>query len=207
MNKIKYMIIGFIIISGVICFNGALVYAGDINGAEQQVISAASGTFQCNGSTYRAYPEYISELTSYFQRDDVNLSSSEVGSLIGDMNASVEEGYRSGYLYLVSGTGPVDKTTEESPEQNTGDNDKDKPKKPSTTKKFNIEQSIKENKIFYNTSDEKGDKVTASVDMVVKNTGYNISGFLHVGAVLLILLVISIAASCWFDLFAPADES
>lgn len=175
------------------------VYAGEVNAAESQVISAASGTFSYEGATYRAYPEYINQLRDYFARDDVNLSQSEVPGLISDMNSSIKDGIDSGYLYLVSpapGTDTDDdKTTSDSEDKTT--------EQQHTKKVYEIEESMKDNKVFYHTEDEK----VTSVDMVIKNTGYNISAMTMIGIGLCLLLLAGVALSVRYDLFAPSDES
>lgn len=175
------------------------VHAGEINSAESQVISAASGTFTYEGSTYKAYPEYLQQLRDYFSRDDVDLENSEVNGLISDMNASIKDGIDSGYLYKVSGP---DSNTES--KQDSSDTDTSMKNSTNTDKQFDIEQSIKESRIFYSNSD---DSDTTSVEMVIKNTGYNISNMIYIGIGLMILLVLSLAVAVRYDLFAPSDES
>lgn len=178
---------------------GQKVCAGEINASESTVISAASGTFTYEGSTYKAYPEYLQQLREYFSRDDVDLSPSEVSGLISDMNASVKEGIDSGYLYKVSG--PVSSAENQ---ENTQLKAEETENSKSTKKRFNIEQSIKENKIFFSDSETQN---TTSVEMVIKNTGYNISNLLYIGIGLMALLLLSLFVAIRYDLFAPADES
>lgn len=172
------------------------VHAGEVNSAESQVISAASGTFTYEGATYRAYPEYINQLRDYFSRDDVDVSQSEVPGLISDMNSSVKEGIDSGYLYLVS-PAPDTKTEDDK------NNSKETTEEQHTKQVYKIEESIKDNKMFYHTDNE----AVTSVDMVIKNTGYNISAMSVIGIGLCLLLLAGVALSVRYHLFAPGDES
>ncbi|MBO4998867.1 MAG: hypothetical protein J6D02_12795 [Lachnospira sp.] len=172
------------------------VHAGEVNSAESQVISAASGTFTYEGATYRAYPEYINQLRDYFSRDDVDVSQSEVPGLISDMNSSVKEGIDSGYLYLVS-PAPDTKTEDDK------NNSKETTEEQHTKQVYKIEESIKDNKMFYHTDNE----AVTSVDMVIKNTGYNISAMSVIGIGLCLLLLTGVALSVRYHLFAPGDES
>lgn len=82
---------------------GITVHAGDINGNEQSVISAASGTFSYNGKAYQAYPDYIAALREYLLEDDVDLTAGQASSAISQMYASIEQGVIDGYLYPVDG--------------------------------------------------------------------------------------------------------
>lgn len=172
------------------------VHAGEVNSAESQVISAASGTFTYEGATYRAYPEYINQLREYFSRDDVDVSQSEVPGLISDMNSSVKEGIDSGYLYLVS-PAPDAKTEDDK------NKSEEQAEEQHTKQVYKIEESIKDNKMFYHTDN---DAVT-SVNMVIKNTGYNISAMLMIGIGLCLLLLAGVTLSVRYHLFAPGDES
>ena len=170
--------------------------AGDINSAEQQVLDYASGTFEYEGSTYRAYPEYISQLRDHFMKDDIDMSQSEVPALIGDIKSNVKAGIDEGYLYLVSDPGTTSEQTA-SEEATSKDTVKH------TDKKFKIEDSIKNDKIFY--QDEK--KQTTAVSMVIKNTGYTVRPLIVTGVGLVLLLLAGVCLCVRYDLFAPGDES
>lgn len=172
--------------------------AGDINSAEQQVLDYASGTFEYEGSTYRAYPEYIAQLREHFMKDDIDMSQSEVPSLIGDIKNNVKAGIDEGYLYLVSGPGT---TSEQTASEDAASKDTDTVKH--TDKKFKIEDSIKNDKIFY--QDEK--KQTTAVAMVIKNTGYTVRPLIATGVGLVLLLLAGVSLCVRYDLFAPGDES
>lgn len=80
-----------------------ITFAGEINGNEARVISAASGTFSYEGKTYRAGSAYINSLTSYLSADDVDLTAAQADEAISTMYASIGEGVAQGYLYEVGG--------------------------------------------------------------------------------------------------------
>ena len=82
-----------------------ITFAGEINGNEARVISAASGTFSYEGKTYRAGSAYINSLTSYLSADDVDLTAAQADEAISTMYASIGEGVAQGYLYEVGGEG------------------------------------------------------------------------------------------------------
>lgn len=91
-------IAGFLTISG-----AAVAQAGEINANEAELVSAASGTFEYEGKTYRASSQYVEELRSYLCNDDVDLTAEDVSSLISDMYANVGAGVQEGYLEEVGG--------------------------------------------------------------------------------------------------------
>lgn len=88
-----------------------ITFAGEINGNEARVISAASGTFSYEGKTYRAGSAYINSLTSYLSADDVDLTAAQADEAISTMYASIGEGVAQGYLYEVGGEGSEEKTS------------------------------------------------------------------------------------------------
>jgi len=93
-----------------------VAFAGEINGNEARVISAASGTFIYDGKKYKAGTAYINSLISYLSADDVDLSAAQADEAIGMMYANIAEGVNNGYLYEVGGgntqstEGPVTET-------------------------------------------------------------------------------------------------
>lgn len=80
-----------------------VAFAGEINGNEARVISAASGTFVYDGKNYKAGTAYINSLISYLSADDVDLSAAQADEAIGMMYANIAEGVNGGYLYEVGG--------------------------------------------------------------------------------------------------------
>ncbi len=105
-----------------------ITFAGEINGNEAGVISAASGTFTYDGKTYRAGSAYINSLTAYLSADDVDLDSDQASRAISMMYDSVAEGIERGYLYEVGGSSTSEQetapgqTTEAGQPAETGEN-------------------------------------------------------------------------------------
>lgn len=100
LKKYRILVTSFLL-SLSFCFSAK---AGDINGDEQSVLSAAQGQFEYNGETYRAKQEYVNALIGYLQQDDVNLSASDAQAAISQIYANVQTGVESGYLEKVGGT-------------------------------------------------------------------------------------------------------
>ena len=80
------------------------VQAGEVNANESRLLGAASGTFTYEGKTYRASSQYVGQLRSYLCKDDVDLTSADVSSLISDMYANVGTGVKEGYLEEIGGS-------------------------------------------------------------------------------------------------------
>ena len=112
-----------------------IAFAGEINGNEARVISAASGTFTYDGKTYRAGSAYINSLISYLSADDVDLTAEQANEAISMMYASIADGIEQGYLYEVTNNS----TTEDSSTETT-DEQSEKTNKDSSDKKDNEEQ-------------------------------------------------------------------
>lgn len=109
-----------------------ITFAGEINGNEARVISAASGTFSYEGKTYQAGSAYINSLTSYLSADDVDLTAVQADEAISTMYGSVGEGVAQGYLYEVGGETPSSEETtteKESDKKAKGEKKSDKDKK------------------------------------------------------------------------------
>lgn len=83
------------------------VQAGDINGNEASVISAANGTFSYDGKEYKALGSALGALQDKLASDGVDLTAEQAAEAIARMNASVGQGVSEGYLYNVA-TGEVE---------------------------------------------------------------------------------------------------
>ena len=95
-----------------------IVFAGDINANEAQLITAASGTFTYDGKTYRAYNEYVNMLKDYLMGDNIDLTSEQYQEAMSLMYSNVKNGIDQGYLYEVGSdedipTGPQSAYDEE----------------------------------------------------------------------------------------------
>ena len=113
MNKMIMGLLGLILLIGAVLCSPKTAWAGDINDAEAGVISAASGTFEYNGKTYRAYSSYINELYAYLSKDSVNLTPGQAKTAINYIYRNVATGLKRGYIYEVGGKGDPDATTEQ----------------------------------------------------------------------------------------------
>lgn len=80
------------------------VYAGSVNGNEQQVIGTARGRFEKDGVVYQVKQEYIDSLVSYLSQDDVDLTAEDCQAAIAEIYANVSTGVESGYLTPVGKT-------------------------------------------------------------------------------------------------------
>ena len=117
-GRIKHIWVGLVLlVVGVLALSSHTVWAGDINDAEAGVISAASGTFEYEGKTYRAYSSYINDLYAYLSRDGVNLSPGQAKKAINYIYSHVSTGLKRGYIYEVGGKNDPNATTE----KKTGD--------------------------------------------------------------------------------------
>ncbi len=93
-----------ILVLMLICISAAsTAYAGTINSYEQDVMSAAQGTYQYNGTYYKIAPAYISQLRDYLMSDDVNLTASQRDSVLSAISGYIESGVQGGYLVPVDG--------------------------------------------------------------------------------------------------------
>lgn len=81
-----------------------------INANEQRVISAASGTFEYEGKTYRAKASYVSQLTAKLDKEGVDLTSADANAAISQIMANVGTGVKQGYLEEVGTTGKSGKS-------------------------------------------------------------------------------------------------
>ena len=121
--------------------NVTITKAGEINANEANLVSAASGTFEYEGKTYRASSQYVGELRSYLCNDDVDLTAEDVSSLISDMYANVGAGVQEGYLEEVGGSpDQIADTSEASAEEEP---ETDQPTEPDNEEKGDEEAETK----------------------------------------------------------------
>ena len=86
-----------------ILFSSATVQAGEINGNEASVISAAQGTFEYEGETYVAKQSYLDQLSAKLSQDDVDLTAQQASEAIAEIYNNVATGVKEGYLEKVTG--------------------------------------------------------------------------------------------------------
>lgn len=84
------------------CLSQTTVQAGEINGNEASVISAASGTFEYEGKNYVAKQSYIDQLRAKMSADDVDLTAEQASKAIAEIYSNVATGVKEGYLEEVS---------------------------------------------------------------------------------------------------------
>ena len=100
-NRYKYTIAALTI--AMIATSPVQVFAGDINGNEAGVISAAQGTFEYNGKSYVAKSEYVDQLRGKLSQDGVDLTAVQASEAIAMIYGNVANGVSSGYLVEVAG--------------------------------------------------------------------------------------------------------
>ncbi len=83
------------------------VYAGSLNGNEQELLGVISGTETYNGQTYRVKAEYIEQARAYFMQDDVDITDEQKQEALQTMYGSIGQGVTDGYLEPVGGSGSV----------------------------------------------------------------------------------------------------
>ena len=81
----------------------ARAYAGNINGAEQKILDAVSGTYEYNGVRYKAADGYIQKVTDYLNRDDVDMTETEAEDYILQIELNIGAGVSGGYLVPADG--------------------------------------------------------------------------------------------------------
>lgn len=91
------------------------VYAGEINSAEQRVISAVSATFTYEGKTYAIKSQYVAAGESKLAEDGIDLSDGEASSYIAQFQSSYAELIEGGYCEEVGG-----QTSEKKEDSDTG---------------------------------------------------------------------------------------
>lgn len=116
----KKIFLGVATALGIIAATGMNSYAGDINAEESRVYSAASGTFTYNGGLYKAESSYLSQLSAYLHRDDINLNAAQADAAIRLLYRNVENGVIQGYIYRI-GDAPEETVSPEEPTVNPTD--------------------------------------------------------------------------------------
>lgn len=159
-----------------------LCFAGGINGHESAVISAASGTFEYDGVTYKAKPGYISQLQAKLSADDVDLDAAQSQEAIATIYANVGTGVASGYLYPVGG-----KTKEKDNASKGNDGTSNKKNNAGTEVSVTYNQEAGE----YTAKNAFDGTVLMKFHNVIKDTGYSYTSVFYLGAVLLIAATVS----------------
>jgi hypothetical protein len=118
-NKMKNILrSGFAIVSISLCvFMPMKAMAGDLNGAEQSVVSYCSGVFSYNGKSYQATSSAIASLRAELSKDGVDLSAAKAKAAKIKFNDSIGQGVAEGHMIEVGG-GAVDDDSGNDKQQN-----------------------------------------------------------------------------------------
>lgn len=171
----------FLVATSVFCIGIHICYAGNINGNEEAVISAASGVFEYDGVSYKAKPGYVAALKSKLSEDDVNLTAEQSQKAITAIYANVGVGVAQGYLIPVNGSKKA--KIQNNPDKghtnhrNSGTKQELKPeleKKEKAENKSTNDAKKFENKNLINEKQEKKDKQTKDKNLKLAFTGSGI---------------------------------
>lgn len=99
-----------------------VVYAGDINAAEQELINYCSGVFYYEGKAYKATSEAIQKAYAKLSADGVDLTSQKAEAAKRQVAKNIKKGIDSGCFVEVS----VDDSKKEEADQNTEGPDQEK---------------------------------------------------------------------------------
>ena len=113
------------------------VQAGSINGPESSLIAAAQAVFNYDGKDYVAADWCIGALYSKLAEDGVDLSSTQVCSLIDMGYANIGRGVAEGYLIPVYGNDDTDTYEEQQTEVQTEQHTQQKEEENKTSNKNN----------------------------------------------------------------------
>ncbi len=83
-------------------------YAGDINSAEQGVLSAISEKQEYEGAYYKVTDGYVAKVTEYLSRDGIDMGSREANDYIAQFHANIGVGIESGYMEKVGDVANAD---------------------------------------------------------------------------------------------------
>lgn len=203
---IKYGILMLLLV-GVCLLYGGYEARADINGAESQVIGAASSTFYYDGAYYRVKDTYINQLINALDTQ-YDLDQAQANACIDYIYNNVGAGITSGYMYKVSDEetedAPADTPDESGTEvaQNTDKpavveidkqatlKTKDEVLKEATALASDMGVNIKldNGKDGITITDQKGN-VIISTREAVKNTGFRLNSLIIFVAVMLVAVV------------------
>ena len=88
-------------------------YAGDINSAEQSILSAISEQQEYQGAYYKVTDGYRAKVEEYLSRDDIDMSRREADDYIAQFHANIGVGISAGYMEKVGDVEGADSGTED----------------------------------------------------------------------------------------------
>lgn len=97
-------------------------YAGTINSCEQDILSAAQGTFEYQGRNYKLDSAYVNQLYDYLSGDDIDLTAGDRDVVLQSIQGNIEKGVKEGYLK------PIDNSASSQPGTGSSDTDNQSPK-------------------------------------------------------------------------------
>ena len=86
-------------------------YAGDINSAEQSILSAISEQQEYQGAYYKVTDGYRAKVEEYLSRDDIDMSRREADDYIAQFHANIGVGVSAGYMEKVGDAAGADPGT------------------------------------------------------------------------------------------------
>ena len=151
------------------------VCAGGLNGAEQGIISAISGTYAYDGAYYKVADGYISQVSSYLSQDGVDLTSEEASSYISQFYANIGTGVSSGYMVKVGEAAkpqePIQSETETETQQEETSEETEAVVEPETTEQQSVEETKENTSKKDNSETEEEETSTQSAEgEIVDNT-------------------------------------
>lgn len=97
----------FKIMSGILLFTSCMigsqsiqVYAGEINAEESRLLDYVNRTFEQDGLSYKVNEAYKTKLRNKLMQDDIDLTSSDIELIVGEIDNNVATGVENGYLVL-----------------------------------------------------------------------------------------------------------
>lgn len=211
MKKVM-IIISFLLL---LIANYIVVYAGDLNQYESEVVNVAKGTFEVDGVTYQVKQTYINELIRYFMEDNVDITAKQRDEAISIMHANVNQGVDEGYLIPITEHNNIEEQTSKSQIINRTDNEEEKMNTitDDKTEEF-IHQIMNESNTTTKLDVEKG-KVTVTkgeddslitVNTVIKNTGFNLNATVIMAFIIFTVMVICMFITYKLKLLVHEEE-
>jgi len=219
MKKVTMIISFFLLLTT----NYIVVYAGDLNQYESEVVDAAKGIFEVDGVTYQVEQSYINELIRYLKEDNVDITAEQRDEAITIMHTNIEKGVMEGYLIPVTKQDNLEDADGVQPEEQPSishitegkDNKEDRtnPISEEKTEEF-IHQIINEPDTTTRIDAEKGkvivtkgaDDSLITLNTVIKNTGFNLNITLMMLFLLFLVMAICFFAAFKLELFIHEEE-
>ncbi len=173
--KKKYLIPFFVLIFTFLF--PVTAYAGDLNGAEQGIISAISATYEYNGAYYKVTDGYIAQVTAYLSQDGVDLSDEEASGYVSQFYANIATGISSGYMVKVGDAGgSTPANPQETEVQETTEETETETETQTENQKTEEKNSKKESEIENENVTESEEESSQKIEIVDNTIGSTQSG-------------------------------